>query len=272
MMLLTMVAVVALMGQSGATPAPAQNPADLPITDVCSWVAASNPDLKPIAQLCEANRVVNLPNFICKVKVARRQPPFLNALIYRSDVVTGEVTYREGNEEVSELRVNGKPPASGEIDGNRLWARGEFAPPGSSALEGVSNPAFHFQGTTNEAGRSLLVFDYAVAKNGNYTWLLNFGFGTYQPAFSGKMLIDKNTGLLRRFTREANDLEAETPFHSVSEEIHYDKVKIEGLGEFVLPVRAKFVSCQKGAAVCAENVVEYQACRKFAATTKITSY
>jgi hypothetical protein len=271
MVLFSFIAAIALLVQTTG-PAQMKNPADLPITDSCGWVVGSNPDLKPVARICEADRATNLPNFICNVRIARKQPPFLNALFFQSDVVTGEVTYREGKEELSDLRVKGKPATPDELFANRQWTEGQFAPPGKSALEGVSNPVFRFQHASEEEGRSLLVFDYAVPKSGNFSWTLSFGFGVYQPAFSGKMFIDKTTGLLMRFTREASGIGSATPFRSVSEEINYDRVKIEGLGEFVLPVRAKFVSCQKDASACSENVVEYHACRKFAATTKITSY
>jgi hypothetical protein len=251
------------------------SPRRLPITPRCDWIARDNPQLAPVAQLCESAQAMHdtLPNFICDQKTERSMPvPNVGRPSYRKgmDVVTAQVTYASGEEHFSNVLVDGQP-ADPWVANNAMWSEGEFAPLVLSALNERSAPKLTFRGETQLGASPALVFDYAIDAKNNLTWSWRVASVVYFPAYHGSIWIDKTTGQLRRFTEEASQIDHWVGYTALFKDTEYAGVQISELGKFVLPVRSLAVGCERGMPFCSENVLTFYACRKFAAKAKIVT-
>jgi hypothetical protein len=251
------------------------SPRSLPITPRCDWISSDNPQLAPVAQLCESAQAMHdtLPNFICDQKTERSMPvPNYDRPGYRkgTDVVTAQVTYTSGEEHFSNVLVDGQP-ADPWVANNAMWSEGEFAPLVLNALNEHSAPRLTFRGESQLGSSPVLVFNYAIEAKNNRTWSWRVARVEHFPAYHGSIWIDKTTGHLRRFTEEASEIEHWVGYTAMSKETEYAGVQISELGTFVLPVRSRAVGCERGMPFCSENVLTFYTCRKFAATAKIVT-
>lgn len=253
------------------------SPRRLAITPRCDWIARDNPQLAPVAQLCESAQAMHdtLPNFICDQKTERSMPvPEMDAgrPVYRkaTDVVTAQVTYASGTEQFSNVLVDGQP-ADPWVANNAMWSEGEFAPLVLNALNEHSAPRLTFRGETQIEASPVLVFDYAIEAKNNLTWSWRVAGVVYFPAYHGSIWIDKTTGQLRRFTEEASQIDRWVGYTAVFKDTEYAGVQISELGKFVLPVRSRAEGCERGMPFCSVNVLTFYTCRKFAAKAKIVT-
>ena len=244
--------------QAGASPGAQVDP-----QGQCEWISKGKPEMAPLEKACEAavQGWETLPNFVCDMRVTRREP-------YRkADKFTAEVRYYEGQEEMQNLTVNGKP--SDSIPGG-VWARGEFAPPGLSVLDGRSSPAFTFRGEEkSQGGATLLVYDYKIAKSANQAWIWDIPPYHYHPGFHGELKVDKQSGRMRQVSLVADDIDSYVPTLSQSTTTYYLPVQIGELGEYLLPVHAEVKSCGRFSPGCTEISRDFVNCRKFAGKARI---
>ena len=252
-------------------------PRSLPVTAQCDWISRDNPQLAPVAQLCESAQAMHnaLPNFICDQRTERSTPvPVVNAgrPDYRQgrDVVTAQVTYSAGEEHFSNVLVNGQP-ADPRAANNAMWSEGEFAPLVLNALNERSAPRLTFRGESQMEASPVLVFDYAIEAKNNLNWSWRVAGIEYFPAFHGSLWIDKTTGHLRRFTEEASRIDHWVGYTALLKDTEFASVEISELGKFMLPVRSRAVGCQRGLPDCSENVLTLHTCRKFAAKARIVT-
>jgi hypothetical protein len=230
----------------------------------CGWIAKERPELAPVEKACEAavQDWDTLPNFVCDMRMTRRQPS------KNTEKITAELRFWQGEEEVANLTIDGK--RSEGIPDNGIWSRGEFSPAGLTVLDGRSQPKFIFRGEEKTpAGTSLLVFDYQIAKKANRTWLWNIPPYKYRPGFHGTLRIDKQSGQLRFVSLVGDDIDAYVPTLSASAKTDYAPVKIGDLGEYLLPAHSEVKSCYRFTPGCSEIVRDFVNCRKFAAKARI---
>lgn len=230
----------------------------------CSWISKDKPELAPLEKACEdaVRGWEVLPNFVCGMKMTRREP------YRRPEKITAELRYYEGEEEISDLRIDGKPAEGTPSDG--IWTRGEFAPAGLSVLDGRSAPEFTFRGEQKTTGSAvMLVFDYKIAKAANQSWTWNIPPYLYRPGFHGTLLIDKQSGQIRSVSLVADDIDSYVPTRSASVRTEYGPVKVADLGEYLLPLRSELIGCGRFNPGCWEITREFVNCRKFAAKARI---
>lgn len=228
----------------------------------CEWIKGR--DLEPVEKACEAavQDWVTLPNFVCDMRMTRKEP------WQRAERISAELRFIEGDEEMSNLTINGKPNES--LPSTGIWTRGAFAPPGLTVLDGRSSPQFTFRGEeTTPTGVKMLVFDYRVEKAKNQAWTWDIPPYKYHPGFHGTLRIDQRSGQLRRVTLVADDIDKYVPTLSASEATDYNPVRIGDLGEYLLPVHSEMKSCGRFSPGCAEIVRDFVNCRKFAAKARI---
>lgn len=230
----------------------------------CEWIASGKPEMAPLEKACEAavEGWETLPNFVCDMRMTRREP-------YRkTDKFTAELRYYQGEEQLQNLTVNGKP--TDRIPAGGVWSRGEFAPPGLSVLDGRSAPAFTFRGEEkSQGGATLLVFDYKIAKANNKSWTWDIPPYQYRPGFHGVLKIDKQSGHMREVSLMADDIDGYVPTLSASATTFYLPVQIGDLGEYLLPVHAEVKSCGRFSPGCTEISRDFVNCRKFAGKARI---
>jgi hypothetical protein len=230
----------------------------------CEWIAKERPELAPVQKACEAAVAgfETLPNFVCDMRMTRKEP------LRREEKITAQLRFIEGEEELSDLAINGKP--SDRLPENGSWTQGAFAPPGLTVLDGRSAPQLTFRGEERSpSGAVLLVVDYRVAKAANQSWTWNIPPYQYRPGFHGVLRIDKQSGQLRSVSLVADDIDTYVPTLSASETTEYNSVRIGDFGEYLLPVHSEMKSCGRFSPGCSEIVRDFGNCRKFAAKAKI---
>lgn len=229
----------------------------------CGWIAKERPELAPLENACEAAVAgfETLPNFVCDMKMTRKEP------LQRREKITAELRYYEGVEELKNLTVNGE--AAEKMPESGLWSRGEFAPPGLSVLDGRSAPQFSFRGEKKSGRATMLVFEYRIAKAANQSWTWSIPPYHYRPGFHGELRIDKQSGLLRSVSLVADDIDGYVPTLSASVSMDYAPVRIGDLGEYLLPAHSEVKSCGRFDHRCSQIVRDFVNCRKFAAKARI---
>jgi hypothetical protein len=239
------------------------DPVTLAVGKNCEWISQNQTELAPVAQACEAALRMreSMPNFICDLKVKRKQTG-------HRDTVTAEVTYLNGHEQFGDIRINGKPIKDPNATQAYNWTSGEFSPPALAVLEARPIATFAFQGETVVNHSQRLDFDFSVPQP-NEAWRWTFFGRSYNPALHGSLSIDKRTGFVRNFTMVADQLPRDVPYSLVKISTDYDSVAISGLGVFQLPVHAVLDTCQRRSWHCDHNVKEFTGCRRFAATSRI---
>lgn len=251
------------------------SPARPPIGVECGWILRDHPELAPVAAVCTNSMsfYATMPNFVCDLETTRAEVPVQaaaaggNTSRKPNSVVTAEVTFRDGEEKYSDVKVDGKTAADAAASG--MWSRGEFSPPALSVLNGESGPVFTARGEESAGNETYLVFDYRIARENNVSWSWRIADTEYHPGFHGSLWIDKASWQLRRFTMESDAVDSWIPYTLVRNNTEYQMVKIAGVGDYLLPVRAESMGCQRGQSDCLRNVIEIRNCRKFAAKARI---
>ena len=227
----------------------------------CGWIAKDHPELAPVEKACETavSASETLPSFVCDLRMVRKEP------YKRTENITGELRFIDGEEDLSDVKVNGQSVDAKTFLNNGVVSRGEFSPPAFSVLDGRSSPQFSFRGEENTTSAAvLLVFDYTVAKANNQGWTWSIPPFQYRPGFHGVIKIDKGSGLVTHFSLVADDIDKYVPTLSNVTTTDYAVVKIGDLGEYQLPVHSSVKSCGRYEPGCVEIQRDFVNCRKFA--------
>lgn len=269
--ILTAVALAASAQQPAqATPPVFQTPSDVA---GCSWIAAHDPTLLPLAKVCEqwqSTALSSLPDFICEQQTVRTQT--INgvdlSVIKRIDKLTAEVTYQHGHDYYSDFKLNGHPVDSMRLPSG-MWSEGEFSPLVLMVLKQSSAPELKKSHDVKIDGARTEVYGYTIKQANNRSWSWRVGGKrVYYPGFIGTILVTKSTGELKRLVQVANDMDATAGLDYLAVQTDYGDTNIEGLGTFLLPVRSLWVVCHHNER-CAHNVITFDRCRKFAAKSRI---
>ena len=232
----------------------------------CESISKDRPELEPVEKACEVAVKGHdlLPNFVCDMKMTRKQP------WRRLENIVAQLRYIDGEEELSDLKLNGQPTDLAHLEAGVL-STGEFAPPGLSVLGGASTVTFTFRGEEKSQNGPYLAFDYRVDRANNNSWIWHIPPYQYKPGFHGVLWIDKQTGLLEHVSlvAEGSEIETYVPTRSLHVSTDYSVVKLGDLTEYQLPVHAEVKSCDRFNDTCSEIVRDFVNCRKFAAKARI---
>lgn len=239
----------------------------------CSWIRAHDPALLPLVKVCEqwqSTARSNLPDFICQQETVRtttvHQP--MGSVFKRIDKVTAQVTFENGRDSYSDFKLNGRPVERTKLQFG-MWSEGEFGPLVLIVLNERSAPELKKTGEAKIDGEAMDVFGYSITQANNRRWLWRAGpKEAYYPAFSGSIVVNKASGQLKRLVQVAKDIDPSVRLDYLAVQTDYADTKIEGLGTFLLPARSLWLVCYQGAG-CANNVLTFHDCRKFAAKARI---
>ncbi|MEO7146193.1 MAG: hypothetical protein ABI165_22080 [Bryobacteraceae bacterium] len=209
-----------------------------------------------------------LPNYVCQQFTTRYMSNSRPVEWQAQDVVSAEVVYDHGKEDYRNVAINGhatKKPMS-ELPGS--WSTGEFG----TILEDILSPATHadfrFQHEDSIAHRSAYLFDYTVEQRNSH-WQVTVASQTVLPAYKGSIWVDKKTARVLRIEMSAHNIPGEFPLDTVESVVEYDFVRL-GESEFLLPVHAENLSCERGSLECSRNTLDFRNCHKFTGETTIT--
>lgn len=210
-----------------------------------------------------------LPNFFCLQNTTRYQTDNPKRGWDAIDVVTADVAYENGRESYKNIKIGNKSVGGSmdQLPGAR--STGEF----STLLEVLMNPAtgaaFRKDGQDNIRGRSAWVYKFEVRRE-RANWRIEGNSQLYYPAYRGSVWIDKETARVLRVEQEARNMPSLFQFDTVESSTDYDFVRLGTPEQFLLPVEAEVLSCERGTSNCSRNKIEFRNYRKFGAESSIT--
>ena len=221
------------------------------------------------ARAAAENFTETLPNFVVQQMMARFQSTTSKPDFKALDVVTTEVVFENGKESYRNLKINNKPVKEGMEQLNGSWSTGEFGTILRNLLSPMTAAHFHFRRETTAAGRAALVYGYDVDRE-NSRWLVKMASQSVEPAYRGAIWIDKETARVLRIEMEAVDLPDAFPLDKVETAADYGFVRLGATAQFLLPVHAETLGCQRGTSVCTRNQIDFRNYHKYSGEANIT--
>jgi hypothetical protein len=209
-----------------------------------------------------------LPAYVCQEVMTRymseTHPARFNAL----DVVTTNLVYENGREEYRDVTVNGKPRKSLEESGG-AWSTGEFG----SVLIDLFSPAtateFVYQHDSRIAGVMAKLYDFRVQRENSH-WQIHMGSQMYAPAYKGSVWIDPQTARVLRIEMQGDRFPETFPIDHVESATDYQYTRLGDAKQYLLPVHAETLSCQRGTNVCSKNTIDFRNYHKYSGESTVT--
>lgn len=208
-----------------------------------------------------------LPNYLCNQDTTRYVAPSRDSGWQAQDVVTAKVAYDQGHEEYSDITVGGKKTKKSMMDIGGTTSTGEFGSMLRSLFTPVRETQFQFNGSGSDGGASVAIYHFKVSLPRS-DWSIVAGGQTLRPVYSGSVWIDKKSAVVRRLEMKADNIPHDFPFDYVETAVDYNLVPL-GDQQFLLPVHASNVACERGSSICTKNTIEFRNYRKFEGSSTI---
>lgn len=208
-----------------------------------------------------------LPNYICDQLTTRYVERSRSTGWEPLDVLTAKVVYEDGKEDYRDITVGGKKTNKSMMELGGSTSTGEFASTLRSLFSPMSDAEFKLYESTSVNGTAAAIYDFKVMLRRS-DWTISIGGQTLRPAYSGSVWIDKSTGEVRRIEMQADNVPKDFPLDSIQMAVDYDKMRL-GTGEFLLPVHAENLACQRGSPICTKNAIDFRDYHKFTGESTI---
>jgi hypothetical protein len=247
---------------------------DSEIKPYCTAIARGIEYSPALAELCRFALLLpqKMPNVICDLETTRHWHAYNSA---HRDVVTATVTYEEGQERYSNIKINGETAKTSSEALNSSWSMGEFASVLEMLFSPLSDAQFRFSKEVKLNSVPALVFEFRVDQANNQLYYLHAfypgGWGTTLfPAYHGKIWLNKATSQLMRMEKETAGIPESFPISRATTLIDYADMPLGDGSTFVLPGKSEIETCESGdVRECAHNVVRFRNWHKFRAKTRI---
>jgi hypothetical protein len=210
-----------------------------------------------------------LPSYVCTELVTRSQSSSTPANFQPIDVVSMEVLYVDGREDYRNIQINGKKTVKKIEETGGAWSTGEFG----TVLVDLFHPAtaatFHYRRDSRAGGIMAKMYDFEVAREGSH-WTIHATSQSYDPAYVGSVWIDPATSRVLRIEMDAKGFPAEFPVDHVESATDYQYIRLGDAKQYLLPVHAETLSCQRGTANCSRNVIDFRNYHKYTGESSIT--
>ncbi len=209
-----------------------------------------------------------LPAYVCQEMMTRYQGEGKPIRWSALDVVTMNLVYENGKEDYRDITVNGKPKKSLEETGG-AWSTGEFG----TVLIDLFSPAtatdFVYQRNTRVNGIATKVYDFRVAKENSH-WSIKMGSQSFDPPYKGSVWIDPQNGRVMRIEMQAYGFPGSFPADHVESATDYQYIRLGDAKQYLLPVHAETLTCQRGTDMCSRNTIDFRNYRKYSGESTIT--
>ena len=231
----------------------------------------SGPKLDPRIEKARdavASFTESLPSYVCQEQIARYINTTHKVNWQPVDVVSAEVVYEHGKEQYRNLQINGKPvkKAMEELSGS--WSTGEFGTVLVDLFAPSTAADFRYRRTAKSGGRDAYLFDFEVDHENSH-WHVQVASQSILPAYRGSVWIDKETSRVLRIEMEAVQLPQEFPLDKIESATDYQFIRISDK-QYLLPVHAEVLSCQRGSDDCSRNAIDFRNYHKYAGESTIT--
>jgi hypothetical protein len=258
-----------------AKPAAAPPKVELPPTPNSEEQAAIIEEVREYA----LNYSKSLPNFL-STQVVRRYQAGTTGNRYNSgssepawvqvDLLTLRLSYFDQKEEYKLILHNNSPTTQDYKSVGGATSTGEFG----SLLRDIFEPRTHARFAWDGWARLgrlgdrqlVMAFSYSV-EQANSQWGIEYERKEHiVPAYSGRILIDKDTHVVMRVTLNADNIPATFPVKMATTILDYDYTDISG-HEFLLPLKSETQMSADG--VLSRNDTEFRLYRKYSAEAEI---
>ena len=266
-------AQVAVNSPRASSPAPDHEVIPLPSEDADIRprpIAETPPPPDPRIEKARATSAAfteTLPNYVCQEQMARFASVSHKVNWQPMDIVSTEVVYENGHEHYRNIQINGKTVKKKMEELPGAWSTGEFG----TVLMDLFSPGtaadFRRRGSARTGGRDAFAYDFDVDHPHSH-WNVMAPSQSVQPAYKGSVWIDKETGRVLRIEMEAQHLPEQFPFDKVESSTDYEFIRI-GEGQFLLPVHAETLACERGTNNCSHNVIDFRNYHKYSGESTI---
>jgi hypothetical protein len=209
-----------------------------------------------------------LPNYVCQEMMARFQSETHPANFDPIDVVRMEVVYEKGKEDYRNITVNGKAVKGSMEETGGSWSTGEFG----TVLIDLFSPGtaadFHFRRDSRAGSVLAKMYDFDVDREHSH-WSIHAGSQIYVPAYSGAVWIDPQTSRVLRIEMQAKAMPGEFPLDHVESATDYEYIRLGDAQQYLLPVHAETLSCQRSSNLCAKNIIDFRNYHKYTGESNI---
>jgi hypothetical protein len=209
-----------------------------------------------------------LPSYVCQEMMARFQSESHPANFEPIDVVRTDVVYENGKEDYRNITINGKAVKKSMEETGGAWSTGEFGTLLIDLFSPVTAADFHFRRDSRAGPVLAKMYDFDVARENSH-WSIHSGSQTYVPAYSGAVWIDPKTSRVLRIEMSAKAMPGEFPLDHVESATDYEYIRLGDAQQYLLPVHAETLSCQRSSNFCAKNVIDFRNYHKYTGESNI---
>ncbi len=210
-----------------------------------------------------------LPNYVCQEMMTRYQSEGGSKNWQPYDVISMALVYEKGHESYRNLQINGKATKKKIEDLSGAWSTGEFG----SVLADVFSPAtaadFEYRKQTRVGGRAAMVYDFSVEREHSH-WRIMVASQLILPPYQGSVWIDKETKRVLRIEMQATHIPDAFPADKVEMATDYEFVRFGEEKQFLVPVHAESLGCQRDSGTCTRNAIDFRNYHKFSGESVIT--
>jgi hypothetical protein len=219
------------------------------------------------ARAAAGNFLEGLPNYVCKEIMTRYQSGSDSKNWQPIDIVSMALVYENRQESYRDLEINGKPTKKHIEDLSGSWSTGEFG----SVLADLFSPGtatdFEYRKESRSAGRASLVYDFSVEREHSH-WRIMVASQLITPPYQGSVWIDKETKRVLRIEMQATHIPDAFPSDKVEMATDYEFVHF-GDRQFLVPVHAENLGCQRDTGTCSRNAIDFRNYHKYAGESTI---
>jgi hypothetical protein len=209
-----------------------------------------------------------MPNFLVQQNTTRYFSNSAPARWTALDVVTADVRCVDGQEEYSNIQVNGRATQR-PIEKTGAWSTGEFVTTLQDLLSAQTGASFVRHGEDTISGRAAYVYDFSVRQSGSHWVIVGPDRHQEAPPYTGRVWIDKEHHRVLRIEQRTTVFSSALPYDKVEATLEYGYVMIEGKN-YLLPIIGENMACFRGRADCTRNQIDFRNYRKFSADSTVT--
>jgi hypothetical protein len=261
---------------------PAPGPKELDLADIpayCATLAGKVEHSAALASVCEfaLNMRMKLPNIVCDretkrywitpggTSLAAKGVQTGGGYVGHADVVTANVTYRDGQEYYSNVRKDGKPANLNSPELSGTWSDGEFATILAGIFVASSKTEFHYEKEGRLRSTRTLAFNFHVTAQDNRLYFLRAEGRVWFPEYRGRIWLDARTFSLLRLERETGYM-PQYPITRMKTTIDYSDISLGDGSKLVLPTHSDVMIWTT---TLEHNGVKFANWHKFRATANI---
>ncbi|MGA2590416.1 MAG: hypothetical protein ABSH32_10905 [Bryobacteraceae bacterium] len=208
-----------------------------------------------------------LPNYVCQEFMTRYQSSSNVVSWQPLDVVSMALVYEDRRESYRDVAVNGKLTKKNIEDLPGSWSTGEFG----TVLADVFSPAtaadFEYRRESRSGGRTAMLYDFSVEREHSH-WRIMVASQLVTPSYKGSVWIDKETKRVLRIEMQATHMPEAFPADKVEMATDYEFVRFSEL-QFLVPVHAETLACDRGTDVCSRNAIDFRNYHKYSGESTI---